>query len=155
MIIQGQAYWAKVLGAAKPGYQNQYNEWSIDITVDAKTKKRLLAEGVDASKIKNKGDERGDFLTLKRRELKQDGSPAKPIAVVDHNKNPWPQNQLIGNGSTVNAMIALNEGANGIRPSLIKLQVVSLVEFEGSGDGEDFPAYDESGEEETWSTDDE
>lgn len=147
MIITGKAYWAKVLGSPQWGYKNQYKEWSIDIAIDDKTKQRLIAEGVSEDRFKNKDDDRGDFLTFKRREIKRDGEPAKPFFVVGPDKSPWPQDTMIGNGSKVNAKLILNESDDGLRPALLKLQIVDLVEY---GDGEDFPAYDEDGKEEKW-----
>lgn len=156
MIIQGKAYWAKVLGEPGWGYKNQYKEWSIDVTLDAKTMKKLIAEGVAKDKIKNKGDDRGNFLTFKRRETKKDGNPAKPFLVIGPDgKTPWPQTELIGNGSVVNAKLILNENEDGtMRPSLLKLQVVEHVPY---GDGEDFTDYTDGGEDgsETWDSDDE
>ena len=141
MVIQGTAHWAKVLGAPGWGYKKQHKEWSVDIAISEAVKKQLLAAGMTKSVIKNKGDDRGDFLTFKRREFKRDGSPGKPIAVFDREGEEWPQNKLIGNGSIVNAKIVLNEQDDGeVKPGLIKLQVWEHVEFEGrEGDDEDLP----------------
>lgn len=154
MIIKGTAHWAKVVGAPGWGYKNQHKEWSIDVAIDEATRKALIAAGVDGSYIKNKGDDRADFLTFRRRELKADGTPGKPIAIVDGKGNEWDGKTLLGNGTIVNAKIALNEreGAKTFKPGLIKLQVVKLVEYEGraGGDDEDFGTYNEAGEEEAW-----
>lgn len=154
MIIQGIAYWAKILGEPGWGYKNQYKEWSIDISLDDKTVKKLMAEGVAKDKIKNKGDDRGNFLTLKRRELRKDGEPAKRIPVVGPDgKTPWDQNVLIGNGSRVNVKLILNENDDGtVRPSILRLQVVEHVPY---GDGEDFTDYTDGEGNEDWSNDDE
>ena len=154
MIIQGIAYWAKVTGEPSWGYKNQYKEWSIDIALDDKTVKKLLAEGVAKDKIKNKGDDRGNFLTLKRRELRKDGEPAKRIPVVGPDgKTPWDQNVLIGNGSRVNVKLILNENDDGTtRPSILRLQVVEHVPY---GDGEDFTDYTDGEGNEDWSEDNE
>lgn len=154
MIIQGIAYWAKILGEPGWGYKNQYKEWSIDISLDDKTVKKLMAEGVAKDKIKNKGDDRGNFLTLKRRELRKDGEPAKRIPVVGPDgKTPWDQNVLIGNGSRVNVKLILNENDDGTtRPSILRLQVVDHVPY---GDGEDFTDYTDGEGNEDWSNDDE
>lgn len=154
MIVQGTAYWAKILGAPKWGYENQYKEWSIDVAIDSKTKKKLLAEGMSEAYVRNKGDEKGDFLTFKRRETKKDGEPAKPFQVIGPDKAPWPQNKLIGNGSTVNILVLFNEAKHGMKPALIKLQVVELKEYEGDDADDGFPAYDASGEEENWEVED-
>lgn len=149
MIISGIAHWAKIVGAPGWGYKKQHKEWSMDVAIDENTRKALLAAGVDGKYIKNKGDEKGDFLTFRRRETKADGQPGKPIAIVDAKGNDWDGKTLIGNGSLVQAKLALNEveGQKTLKPGLLKVRVVKLVEFEGreGGDDEDFD-YD-SGEE--------
>lgn len=152
MVIKGKAYWAKVLGAPGWGYKKQHKEWSVDVSIDAKDKERLLAAGMGKQYIKNKDDDRGDFITFRRRELKRDGSPGKPIAVFDRRGKPWDEKTLIGNGSTVNIKIVLNEidGQKETKPGLIKMQVVELVEYEGNDDNEDFATYDDDGNEEKW-----
>jgi hypothetical protein len=154
LIIRGKAYWAKVIGAPGWGYKKQHKEWSIDVAIDEATKAQLIEAGVDSQYIKNKGDQHasgGDFVTFKRRDTKADGTPGKPIMVVDRNGQDWDGKTLIGNGSVVNVKIALNDrdGATTKKPGLIKMQVWELVEFEGrEGDDEDFPV---AGEAEEWS----
>lgn len=151
MVIKGKAHWAKVLGAPGWGYKKQHKEWSVDVAIDDATKERLLAEGMGKTYIKNKGDERGNFITFRRRELKRDGTPGKPIEVLDRTGKDWDQKKLIGNGTVVNAKIILNDvdGENYKKPGLLKLQIVDLVEYEGNGDAEDLPIYTDDGEE-TW-----
>lgn len=152
MVIQGKAYYAKVLGAPAWGYKNQYKEWSVDVTLDKATREKLLAAGMSKASIKNKDDARGDFITFKRREFKKDGTAGKPIEVVDKKGQPWSQKALIGNESVVNAKIILNENNDGeVKPGLLKLQVVEHVEYEGRGDDEDLPVYNDDGTVEDWS----
>lgn len=151
MIIQGTAFWAKVVGPAQPGYDKTQKEWSIDVAISKEVKEQLVKEGLKA-KIKNKGDDRGDFISFKRKEIRADGTPSKPIRIVDGEKRDWDQKVLIGNGSTVNVSFMVNDytynGAAGKKPGLIAIQVVKLVPYEG-GDHEDFATYDETGTE-TW-----
>lgn len=151
MIINGTAYWAKVVGAPGWGYKKQHKEWSIDVAISEDTRKALLAAGVDGASIKNKGDEKGDFLTFRRRETKANGDPGKPIAIVDAKGNDWDGKTLIGNGTLIQVKLALNEqeGKKTFKPGLIKIRVVKLVEFEGrASDGDDDDFNYDSGEEE-------
>lgn len=151
MVIQGKSWYAKVLGPPAWGYKKQYKEWSIDVTIDAATKARLLEAGMSKTSIKNKDDDRGEFLTFKRRELKKDNTPGKPIEVVDKKGQAWNPKLLIGNGSLVNVKIALNEYEGEVKPGLIKLQIVEHVEYEGrGGDDEDLPTYGDDGQVEDW-----
>lgn len=152
MVINGTAYYAKILGKPAWGYKNQYKEWSFDLAISDETRKGLIKAGMDASVIKNKGDDRGDFITFKRRELKKDGTAGKPFEVLDKKQQPWDQTKLIGNGSKLNVKIALNEQfeRKGLKPGAIRVQIVEHVPYEGrAGDDEDLPMYNDEGEE-TW-----
>lgn len=150
MVIKGIAHWAKIVGKPSWGYQKQYKEWSIDVALNEATIKRLLDEGMDPKCIKNKRDDRGEFITFKRRELKNDGTPAKPIAIEDASGAEWDGKTLIGNGSEVLLKVVLNDikDSKYKRPGLIKVRVQTLVPYEGKeNDDEDFDTF----EEESWS----
>ena len=148
MIVRATAYYAKVLGNPVPAYDKTKKEWTIDLCFDDETVEKLTGEGMDRDYLRNKGDERGYFFTYRRPELRKDGSPATPIKVVDDKGQPWPSNKLIGNGSTVNVMIAMNQaGKKGLKPSVISLQVWDHVPYEGSGSG--FPTKEDGSED--WS----
>lgn len=106
-------------------------------------------------KVKNKGD--GSFIQFKRKALKKDQAtgqmvPAKPIEIVDKNRNPWDGKTLIGNDSVLNVNFVVNETTYNnkkfLKPGIIKVQVVELVEYEG-GEREEFPDYND-GNDENW-----
>jgi hypothetical protein len=144
LLIRGKAKWAKVLGEPVWGYENKFKEWSIDVYVDEETEKRLKAEGL-GSKLKDKGN--GTYITFKRKELKQDGSPNQPIRIVDHKGEAWNPKQKIGNGSIVNVNFAINEfGKNQKSANILSLQVWELVKYEGG----EFPTREDN-EEDDWS----
>ena len=150
MIIQGKAYWAKIIGAPQGGFDKSVLEWSMDLAIDAETRKKLEAEGLK-SKIKNKGDDRGDFIQFKRKAVKSDGTSAKPIRVVGPGgKNDLWDDRKIGNGSKVNVSMVINDteygGKKFKKPGIIAVQVIDYVPYEG-GDYEEFPEYDDAGTE--------
>lgn len=131
-----------MVGSPTPGYKNQYNEWSVDVYVDEETQIKLVEEGLKA-RIKDKGD--GPYISFKRKEFKQDGSPNQPVRVVDHHGHPWDQTKKIGNGSVVNVNFAINEyGKNEKTANILAMQVWDLVEFNGG----EFPVKTENWEEE-------
>lgn len=143
MLIQGKAKWAKIIGEPVWGFENKHKEWSIDIYLDEETVHRLEVEGLK-EKIKDKGN--GQYISFKRRELKQDGSPNQPIRIVDHHGEPW-DNRKIGNGSVVNVNFAINEyGKNQRSANILSLQVWDLVKFEGA----EFPIREEAETEGSW-----
>jgi hypothetical protein len=143
MLISGKSYWTKIIGEPRKGYEDDpVPEWSMDVALTPESAKALRDAGC-TSYVKNKGDDRGDFVSLKRKALKQDGTPAKPIKVVDAHNNDW-NKRLIGNGSTVNVSIALNErtykGKKFLKPSILAVQVWDLVEYQPK---ESFPTRTE------------
>jgi len=126
-VISGQAYWAHVI--APNTKFNPDGEWSIEIcNLDDSNKK--VAEG-DGLTIKNKGDERGDFVTLKQYARSKDGS-FRPMTVKDSERNVFPSSKRIGNGSNVNASYfpkAYTQYGGGVKGYLNAVQVVDLVEY--------------------------
>src|SRR6201996_4180955 len=107
-LIQGKARWAKVLGAAPPGYDNGPAEWSLDVVLDEKGQKDFLSSGADKFYLKTDNKTGEVFVKFSRKAVKQDGTEAKPIKVVDHHGDEWNQSTLIGNGSTLNIQFTLN-----------------------------------------------
>jgi len=136
-IISGKAYWASLI------QPNTTFEpcWSIDVSLDQENKKKVMADGLQ---IKNKNDDRGDFITIKRKVTKRDGSTRNAPEIIDAAKNPWDAS-LIGNGSVVNVKYQPYEytvrGKKGVSADLIKVQVVSLVPY-GGGKDDGFDAVD-------------
>ena len=126
-VISGQAYWAHVI--APNTKFNPDGEWSIEIcNLNAKNKKVAEADGLT---IKNKGDERGDFVTLKQYARSKDGS-FRPMTVKDSERNVFPSSKRIGNGSSVNASYfpkPYTQYGGGVKGYLNAVQVVDLIEF--------------------------
>ena len=131
-VLNGKEYWASVVTP-----NTTFDEdgvYSIHLAVDEENKKSAVAEGLS---IKNKGDERGDFVTIKRKAKRKDGSANKAPDVMDGMKRPL-QNTLIGNGSTVNVLFKTYEwnhkptNRSGKSADLQAVQVVNLIPYEGS-----------------------
>jgi|TARA_R100000808_G_C2136951_1_gene145167 hypothetical protein len=131
-VISGQAYWSHVI---RPNTKfNPDGEYSIEIcNLDAKNKKVAESTGLT---IKNKDDDRGDFVTLKQYATNKDGSPRK-ISVKDSELNPFSQGS-IGNGSKVNASFYPKPYTNfggGVKGYLNSVQVIELIEYNDDGLG--------------------
>lgn len=138
MLIRGIGKWVKVLGEPVWGFENKHKEWSLDVYTDEETNHKLEVNGLK-DKIKDKGN--GTYMTFKRRELKQDGSPNTPIRVVDHHGEAWNPKTKIGNGSVLNINFAINEYGKGQKSAnILSLQVWDHVPYEGS----EFPTKDEN-----------
>lgn len=133
-MINGKAYWFKANGAPKVNKFSQKPQWSFDLSVDEKTQTDLLEKGMRKNYLRNKGDERGTFLTFTRDSVKQDGTEGKPFKIVDAQGKDWPEGKLVGNGSELNVVVTLNEREFNkqkfLKPSAVAIQVWTLVQYE-------------------------
>ena len=151
-IIKGKAYWAKVIGEPGEAYDPGEREWSIDVTVDKEARKVLeqlgVADKINDPEVNKKGEKRAkphesgmEYITFRRKELKKDGTPSKPIRIVDSKKNPWPEDKLIGNDSVVIVQFSVNEGEYRgkpwKKPSLLAIMVKEHVPY----DSDEFDDY--------------
>jgi hypothetical protein len=125
-IISGKAYWTKL--NRKDEYSDKYQ---MDIgDLSDKSKEVLASHGV---MLKNKDDDRGEFVTAKTRYT---------VPVMDSDKQVMDQNTLIGNGSSVKVKVAFNKNhafvdKYGTSLYLNKVQVTDLVQYGGKDEFDD------------------
>ncbi len=135
-VITGKAYWASV--AAPNTTFDVDGTWTIDVgNLDKKAIEQVKADGLT---LKNKGDDRGDFVTIKRKVKRKDGNSNQAPNVVDAQKRPL-INTLIGNGSEVNVLYSTYDwefkGRKGTSADLKSVQVTDLIPYD-TGPKEDF-----------------
>jgi len=121
-VVKGTAFWAQL---------DQINQYSGKYQVDISN---LSAQAVDALQergisVKNKGDDRGFFVTCKSK---------FPIEAADKTGESL-QGVKIGNGSGITAVISSYEwtspqGRKGVSPNLKKLVITDLKVYEKGGD---------------------
>jgi hypothetical protein len=133
-VINGTAYWASV---TTPNTTfNEDGEWKIDVgNLSESTIANLVADGLE-DRIKNKDDERGDYITLKRQvKNRRTGQANSAPDVMDAQKKPI-LNTLVGNGSIVNVLYRpydwTYQKRKGRSASLEAVQVLDLVPYGGS-----------------------
>ena len=132
-VINWKAYWASIT-SPNTTFDSD-GVWTIDVgNLDEKNKKILESDGLV---VKNKGDDREDFITIKRNVKRKDGAMNNAPLVLDAQKRTI-MNTLIGNGSVVNVLYTTYEwkfgGKAGVSADLKKVQVVDLVAYEGDSD---------------------
>ena len=135
-VIKGNAYWASIV-SPNTTYDSD-GVWSIDVgNLD---KKNIEIAKNDGLEIKNKGDDRGDFVTVKRKVRRKDGSMNKAPEVKDAQKRTM-INTLIGNGSEVNVLYSTYEwefkGRSGVSADLRAIQVTNLVPYNVDADADE------------------
>ena len=137
-VISGKAYWASIV-APNTTFDSD-GVWSIDVcNLD---KKNLDIVKKDGLTVKNKGDDRGDFVTIKRKVRNQkSGELNRAPTLVDAQKRAM-LNTAVGNGSVVNVKYNPYEwefgGRKGIGANLNAVQVIDLIPYSSDNDGEDF-----------------
>jgi hypothetical protein len=115
--------------------------WSIQVEVNDDNREVVESSGLP---ITNKGDERGDFVTIKRKVVRKDGTQRNAPLVMDSQNNRWNNDKKIANGSTVNVKaIPYNwdyAGKSGVSADLAAVQIVDFIEYTGSN--QDFAPVD-------------
>ena len=129
-VLSGKAHWASI---ANPNTTFE-PVYSIDLAIEGDELNKARQLGLT---IKNKGDDRGNFVTIKGKHYRQDGSENKRPDLVDSNKNNM-GNTLVGNGSDVNVLFKTFEweyaGKTGMGTELQKVQVTNLIEYSDGSD---------------------
>ena len=115
--------------------------WSIQVEINDDNREVVEKSGLN---IANKGDERGDFVTIKRKVHRKDGTQRNAPLVMDSQNNRWNNDKKIANGSTVNVKAIPYEwdyaGKSGISADLAAVQIVDFIEY--SGNQQDFAPVD-------------
>jgi len=153
--IAGKAYWCKLLGDPQPNLKDE-PEWSVDLVPDQAGLDLIKRLGL-GNKIKNKGDDRGDFVTFRRPLNKRVATKAGKekndhVPVTDASGQPWPIGQSIGNGSDVEIKFSTYDYPArkgipaGTKMVIYEMKVNHLVPFERK-EPADRP---EAGEKEKW-----
>jgi len=124
-IITGKVYWASLV---EPNMTYEPT-WRVDVVLDPATKKIVEGDGLT---VYNKGDDRGDYVSLKRKVFKGDGSKREAPEVVDAQTKRW-NGQLIGNGSLCNIKYKPYDwnrnGKSGFSAELVSVQVIDLIPY--------------------------
>lgn len=124
-ILSGKAYWTSIV---QPNTTFE-PVWSVDVALTGDQLDKAKALGLP---IKNKGDERGDFVKIKRNVTRRDGTSNNQPIMVDSQKRVM-TDTLVGNGSDVNVAFKTYDweygGKSGVGADLAKLQVVNLIPY--------------------------
>jgi len=127
--IRGKAFYAKVLGRPVPNFGKDGFEWTIELEPNKEGKALLKDLGVDDRISKG---EKGNRILFRQKEKRLDGTPNRPITVVDDNNHPWPQDKLIGNESIVDLKFNYKDYGKGKKAGLYPqgIRILEHVPYE-------------------------
>ena len=123
--VTGEIYWAKV--------QSPDEEGTYRVEISVTDESRELAKELGLTVFTDKRDASRQYLKFKRNSIKQDGTPVKPLRVVDGNLNPL--KALIANGSFGTVEFFPYDWKNpktkqtGTSAYLVALKVSKLIEY--------------------------
>lgn len=132
-FMSGTFYWAKVLGQPRPNYGGDAREWTFEFEPDeegvALLKKHKLTD-----RLKDKYDDRGPFLTLRKGELNFQGDPNPPIRVYNEDNEAWDEGTLIGNGSKGHVKVDIRDYGPGKKKGVypVAIRITELVPYVSS-----------------------
>lgn len=137
--LTGRAFWTFLQPEnPAPAYNEGEFEWGLDVTIEDAAREAMLRDAGLGPKIKNKGDDRGDFLTF-RRSTKKKGGPDRgddnnPIPVLGPDGKPWDTDILIANGSEVQVTFNVYQSSYrgkllDPKPALLEVKVLKHIEY--------------------------
>lgn len=132
VFVSGKVYWAKIFGDPRPNYDGDAREWTIELVPDDV---QFLKDHKLLDRLKDKEDaknpDKGDYLVLRKKEMTADGKTNEPIRVYDKDNAPWDSNQLLGNGTGVDAKLTIVDYGKGKKKGIYiqALRVTDLVPY--------------------------
>lgn len=139
-VVKGKSHWAK-LDRAVNAFDPSKPRWSIDLQLDKEGIKQMKELGIP---VKNKNDDRGDFVTFQKDQFLSNGQELPKPRVLDAKKNDI-SGTLIGNGSIVKVSFYPKEwkyaNRTGVRGVLKDVQVIELVEYARKDEFEEEDGY--------------
>ena len=127
VFVKGKIYWAKIIGTPRANYENTGREWAYELEPDDTS---FLKEHKLLDRLKDKYDDRGPFLTLRKPEFTKDGEKNEPIRIYDSENEAW-DGRLIGNGSRVVAKLNIVDYGKGKKAGIYTtaLRIEELVPY--------------------------
>jgi hypothetical protein len=150
MIIKNAEIWYAKLNPKRPNrnLNKDAPTWEVQIRTKDKAVKKMWQEMNLNVTLVEPDDDSGVYyrVNLKKKSVKKDGEPAKPVELVDGRLKPIDPD-TIGNGSIANVRVFQHDyefqGKKGIASVLMAVQLVKhIVYVPKEGDGERFEETD-------------
>lgn len=133
VTFRGKLNFAKVLGPPVGNKWGDDKNWTVDLILSPESVKETKALGIgDRVKKKDEYLDGQPHMSFKQPELRRDGTPNKPIKVVDINGRDWDQSKLLGNGTDADIKFAVADFGKGKKKGVYirSIRVLKLVPYE-------------------------
>lgn len=132
VFVSGTIKWAKIVGdkALVSNYDGDAREWTFQFHPDQTD---FLKEHKLLDRLKDKGDDQGPYLIIKKPEFNKDGEKNEPFRIYDADNEPW-DDRLIGNGSRVDVKLDIRDWGIGKKKSIYAaaIRVTDLVSYQSN-----------------------
>lgn len=121
LVYRGKVQYAKVLGDPVHNWAKDGKEWKFDFIPNdpVAAAKELKSLGV-GDRLRSLEDANGNprydgrkYMSFKQKAERNDGSANQPIKVVDLKGQPWPDDVLLGNETTVDLKFVVIDNGKG------------------------------------------
>lgn len=134
-VVRGVLTWAKVLGEPRMNTFTNEREWSVDITPDEDSMKKLKELKITERlrDPKEEDDRTEQYLSFRQKEFRTDPVSGekkanRPIEVVDIQGRAWDGKTLLGNGTVADVKFTVRDYGKG-KPKGVYIQAVRVLEL--------------------------
>lgn len=131
VFVTGKLTWAKVLPhQLAKNFDGNGKEWSFDLSLDDTS---FLKTHKLTDRIKDKDDDRGKFIHLRKPEFDREGKAQSPYRIVDSSGQTWDSGEL-GNGTKADVKLQITDYGAGKKKGIyaLAIRVQDHVPYESS-----------------------
>ena len=131
VYLRGKLFWAKVIGDPVDNYNKDGKEWVGDLALDSdgiKQVKGIKLNGKAVFNIKDKDDERGEFITFKQKfrtwtdKRTGEEKQSQPINIMDAAGKPWNGDKL-GNETVADVKLKIVDYGKSMYPGVYPMAI--------------------------------
>lgn len=142
VYVRGTLHWAKVIGDPVDNYNKDGKEWVSDLALDkdgVKQLKGIKLNGKNVFNIKDKDDERGEFITFKQKyrtwtdKTTGEEKHSEPIKIMDAAGKKW-DGSKIGNGTAADVKLKIVDYGKSMYPGVypMAIRILEHVPYESN-----------------------
>lgn len=125
----------RLQGEPHLNYNKDGTEWSANFILTDEHVEELKNQGMAKAYLKETKDDKRPMIKFTKPATLKSGAPAKRPVVRDSANKAWASENLIGNGSKVDIVVALNEMKSGpnqgkLKPTVLKVVVKDWIPYE-------------------------